>query len=61
MGGPRRDRRHGPLGSAPTVGVDKAGNQFVYWKGTNAELWQAYYNGSWNGPNNLGNVSATLG
>jgi hypothetical protein len=41
----------GPLGSAPTVAVAADGDQYVFWTGTGgADLWEAYWNGSWNGP-----------
>jgi hypothetical protein len=44
----------GPLGSQPTVAVTSAGNQYVFWEGTNGYLWEGYYlNGSWNGPNEV--------
>jgi CHAP domain-containing protein len=45
-----------PLGSAPTVAVTSGGNQLVFWKGSNshADLFEANWNGSWNGPTNLG-------
>jgi hypothetical protein len=51
----------GPLGSAPTVAVSETqdsggdGYQYVFWEGTGgADLWEAYWNGSWNGPIDLG-------
>jgi hypothetical protein len=47
----------GPLGSAPTAGVDGFGNTFVYWQGTGPgyDLWEGYWNGSgWVGPYNRG-------
>jgi hypothetical protein len=33
------------------VGVDGAGNTYVYWEGANKHLEEAYWNGSaWTGP-----------
>jgi hypothetical protein len=45
-----------PLGSAPAVAVAADGNQLVFWKGANSseDLFEANWNGSWNGPTNLG-------
>jgi hypothetical protein len=43
----------GPLGSAPSAGVDGHGNTYVYWAGTgrHPSLYEAYWNGSrWVGP-----------
>jgi hypothetical protein len=41
----------GTLGSAPAAGMDSSGATYVYWKGTNGDLWEAYWNGSaWVGP-----------
>jgi hypothetical protein len=52
------DRRMGPLGSAPAVGVDGSnGYTYVYWVGAgpSSDLWEAYWNGSsWVGPFNRG-------
>jgi hypothetical protein len=43
----------GPLGSAPAVGVDAHGATYVYWKGTDGDLWEAFWNGTkWVGPYN---------
>jgi len=40
-----------PLGSRPTAGVDVAGEQFVFWQGTDGTLWDKWYTGhSWHGP-----------
>jgi len=40
-----------PLGSAPAVAVSGAGNQYVFWRNTSANLEEAYnLNGTWNGP-----------
>jgi hypothetical protein len=49
----------GPLGSAPTVAVAPDGDQYVFWESTGAEpeLWEAYWNGSWNGPVNRRDAS----
>lgn len=56
----------GPLGSEPTVAVDPGyvsseydfqyAYQFVFWQGADANhgLWEAYWDGSWHGPINLG-------
>ncbi len=53
----------GPLGSEPTVaagysttGYKGTGYQFVFWEGTppNNHLWEAYWDGSWHGPIDLG-------
>jgi hypothetical protein len=55
----------GPLGSSPTVAVSPIhssgghGYQYVFWEGTNGDLWEGYWNGAWNGPTNLGD--GTLG
>jgi hypothetical protein len=44
----------GPLGSQPAVAVTGAGNQYVFWKGTNGHLWEGYYlGGSWHGPSEV--------
>jgi hypothetical protein len=46
---------YGPLGSAPSAGVDGAGNAYVYWRGANKDLYEAYWDGSgWVGPVNRG-------
>jgi hypothetical protein len=48
-------RGMGPLGSAPTVGVDQTGASYTFWKGTDSQLWSTYWNGSgFVGPNSLG-------
>jgi len=45
----------GPIGSAPTVGVNPAtSGQHVFWKGTNAALWEAEYVEGWSGPTSHG-------
>jgi hypothetical protein len=49
----------GPLGSEPTVatGPQSSGGyayQYVFWRGTNGDLYEAFWNGSWQGPNDLG-------
>jgi hypothetical protein len=47
----------GPLGSAPSAGVDAGGATYVYWEGTSPQndLWESYWNGStWAGPYNRG-------
>jgi hypothetical protein len=43
----------------PAIAVDNAGNQYVFWQGTNGGLWEAYNNGSWHGP--IGFRAGTLG
>ena len=37
----------------PGVAVAGNGSQYVYWKGTDNNLWEAFYDGRWNGPLNL--------
>ncbi len=38
----------GTLGSTPAVAADAAGNQYVFWEGTDRDLWgQAYVAGNW--------------
>jgi hypothetical protein len=37
----------------PSAAADAFNNQYVFWKGTDSNLWEAYYNsytGKWNGP-----------
>lgn len=47
----------GPLGSGPTAGVDAAGKQFVFWRGTDGQLWDKWYVGRrWHGPARIGNA-----
>jgi len=45
-----------PDGSAPTVAVASNGDQFVFWKGTDNNLWQAVKRGGggWQGPTRPG-------
>ncbi len=44
-----------PLGSAPGVAVAADGQQYVFFKGTDGHLWEAFYDGHhWNGPLALG-------
>jgi hypothetical protein len=40
----------GPLGSAPAAAVEPDGDQFIFWTGTNGNLREAYWNGSFGGP-----------
>lgn len=41
----------GPLASAPSVGTDSSGHTYAYWKGTNGDLFEAYWDGTvWQGP-----------
>jgi hypothetical protein len=45
----------GPLGSAPAAGVDGKGATYVFWKGTDNNLWKAFWDGAkWEGPLPLG-------
>lgn len=56
MSGPY-NRGMGPLGSAPSAGVDAAGRAYVYWEGQAPanDLYEAYWDGnSWIGPVNRG-------
>src|SRR6476660_2047779 len=47
------NRGMGPLGSAPTVAIDRSGATFAYWKGTDDNLWEGFWDGSkWVGPFN---------
>lgn len=40
-----------PLGSAPTVALSPDGStQMVFWRGTEGDLWEAWYQGGWSGP-----------
>jgi peptidoglycan hydrolase-like amidase len=40
--------------SALGVGVNPSNdNQYVFWRGSNGDMYQAYYNGSWNGPQDM--------
>jgi DNA-binding beta-propeller fold protein YncE len=51
----------GPMGSAPTAGADRAGEQFVFWKGTNGTLWDEWYiHSSWHGPAQITTAGRTL-
>jgi hypothetical protein len=34
----------------PSIAVNRNGNQWVFWQGTNGGLWEAYNNGKWHGP-----------
>jgi hypothetical protein len=44
----------GALGSALAAGIDTYGSTYVFWKGTDANLWEAYWDGEkWVGPFNL--------
>jgi hypothetical protein len=44
-----------PLGSVPSVAVAANANRFVFRRGTDNNLWQAFWDGSkWNGPVMLG-------
>jgi hypothetical protein len=49
----------GPLGSSPAVatGPQSSGGyayQYVFWRGDDGDLKEAFWNGSWNGPVDLG-------
>lgn len=38
----------------PSIGVNSAGDQWVFWKGTNGGLWEAYnYGSGWVGPSHI--------
>ncbi|MGO9753672.1 MAG: PQQ-binding-like beta-propeller repeat protein [Solirubrobacteraceae bacterium] len=40
-----------PVGSQPAAGADKRGDQFVFWKGSDSHLWEAWYSDKrWQGP-----------
>jgi hypothetical protein len=40
-----------PPASAPTVAITPDGStQMVFWRGTEGDLWEAWYRGGWNGP-----------
>jgi hypothetical protein len=49
---PQRPQCHLPT-NRPGVAVAGNGSQYVYWKGTDNNLWEAFYDGRWNGPLNL--------
>ena len=50
----------GPLGSAPSAAFDSAnGQQVVFWRGADANLWEAFWNGNWNGPG-FNNVNGSI-
>jgi hypothetical protein len=47
------------LGSSPSVAVGPQssggyGDQYVFWRGTDGDLHETFWNGSWNGPIDLG-------
>lgn len=42
----------GNVASAPAV-LNSGGVQLVFWTGTNGHLWEAWFTGSWNGPDDL--------
>jgi hypothetical protein len=43
-----RDLRDGPLRSAPSVGIDGAGTEYVFWRGNNSTLFEkTLSNGHW--------------
>ncbi len=44
----------GKLGSAPAVTVRPDGEQDVFWRGTDGELWEAWYTDQWHQPIRLG-------
>jgi hypothetical protein len=47
--------------SAPSVAVDAANNEYVFWEGANGALMEAWWTGTWNGPANLGSYSGHMG
>jgi hypothetical protein len=53
----------GVLGSSPGVAVDSStGHEFVFWKGTDANLYEMYWNNSsWVGPTDLGDGPLSSG
>ena len=49
------------MASAPSVVVAANGDQSVFWKGTDNHVWEAWFNGTWNGPadwDSLGTITA---
>jgi hypothetical protein len=51
----------GPLGSATTSGADRAGDQFVFWRGTDGSLWDEWDTGGiWHGPARISVAGRTL-
>ncbi len=41
--GPAKIAGGGTMGSAPTVAVQKGGQQDVFWKGTDGNLWETFH------------------
>lgn len=39
-----------PLSSSPSVAVTSGGTQLVFWQGPSGHLYEAWWNGRWNGP-----------
>lgn len=37
----------GTIGSAPAVAVHPTGQQDVFWKGVDSNLWESFYQPSW--------------
>ena len=45
----------GPMKSGPAAGVDAQGHVYVYWVGTDGNLWEVIWDGSaWQGQFNRG-------
>ena len=40
----------GALASSPSVLTLSSGQTYVFWQGTNGDLWQAWYSNGWQGP-----------
>ncbi|MBO0882911.1 MAG: hypothetical protein J2P17_21760, partial [Mycobacterium sp.] len=52
----------GPLGSAPGVAVSTAGHEYVFWRGTDNSLREAWWDGFiWNGPTTIPGTSGSVG
>jgi len=49
---PQRPQCHLPQ-TVPALRWPATPFQYVYWKGTDNNLWEAFYDGRWNGPLNL--------
>jgi hypothetical protein len=44
----------GTIASDPAVITNSSGMVEVFWRGTDANLWQSWFTGAWNGPQQLG-------
>jgi hypothetical protein len=47
-------RKAGLIGSAPSVAIHSDGEQDVFWRGSNGNLYEIRFNGTWSAPENLG-------